>query len=83
MIRGQECYCGYPTRRFPPREGTDGLRCSATHNASRAPGGQDCLVYQTPVQGTSPSLAVPGPALLETAPVPLLQQVKGISFTAV
>ncbi|NXW66983.1 hypothetical protein DUI87_12287 [Hirundo rustica rustica] len=52
VIRGQECYCGFPTRRFPLREGTDGLRCSATRNASSAAGGEHCLVYQTPVQDT-------------------------------
>ncbi|XP_066189734.1 sialate:O-sulfotransferase 1 [Sylvia atricapilla] len=52
VIRGQECYCGYPTRRFPLRQGTAGLRCSGAQNASSAAGGQDCLVYQTPVQDT-------------------------------
>ncbi|NWI37053.1 WSCD1 protein, partial [Picathartes gymnocephalus] len=52
VIRGQECYCGYPTGRFPLRGGTDGQRCSGSHNASSAAGGQYCLVYQTPVQDT-------------------------------
>ncbi|XP_021388756.2 sialate:O-sulfotransferase 1 [Lonchura striata] len=52
VIRGQECYCGYPTRHFSLREGTDGRRCSGTHNVSSAAGGQYCLVYQTPVQDT-------------------------------
>ncbi|NXV67720.1 WSCD1 protein, partial [Molothrus ater] len=52
VIRGQECYCGYPTRHFSLREGTDGRRCSGSHNASSAAGGDYCLVYQTPVQDT-------------------------------
>ncbi|NXB80019.1 WSCD1 protein, partial [Donacobius atricapilla] len=52
VIRGQECYCGYPTGRFSLREGTAGPRCSGARNASSAAGGQYCLVYQTPVQDT-------------------------------
>lgn len=68
VIRGQECYCGYPTGRFPLHDSADGLRCSGTRNASSAAEGKYCLVYQTPVQGTSSSLAVPGPPLLENSP---------------
>ncbi|NXC54381.1 WSCD1 protein, partial [Aleadryas rufinucha] len=52
VIRGQECYCGYPTGRFPLRDGADGLRCSGSRNASSAAEGKYCLVYQTPVQDT-------------------------------
>ncbi|NWH34829.1 WSCD1 protein, partial [Chloropsis hardwickii] len=52
VVRGQECYCGYPTGRFPLRQGADGLRCRGSPNASSAAGGQYCLVYQTPVQDT-------------------------------
>ncbi|NXU33499.1 WSCD1 protein, partial [Drymodes brunneopygia] len=52
VIRGQECYCGFPTGRFSLREGADGLRCSGARNASTAAGGHYCLVYQTPVQDT-------------------------------
>ncbi|NWT55929.1 WSCD1 protein, partial [Erythrocercus mccallii] len=52
VIRGQECYCGYPTRHFPLRQGRDRLRCSGSRNASSAAGGDYCLVYQTPVQDT-------------------------------
>ncbi|NWW34112.1 WSCD1 protein, partial [Panurus biarmicus] len=52
VIRGQECHCGFPTRRFPLRQGSDGLRCSGARNASSAAGGPYCLVYQTPVQDT-------------------------------
>ncbi|NWU45415.1 WSCD1 protein, partial [Hylia prasina] len=48
VIRGQECYCGYPTGRFSLREGADGLRC----RTRSAAGGHYCLVYQTPVQDT-------------------------------
>ncbi|XP_031985955.1 WSC domain-containing protein 1 isoform X3 [Corvus moneduloides] len=51
VIRGQECYCGYPTGRFPARDSADGLRCSGTRNASSTAEGNYCLVYQTPVQG--------------------------------
>ncbi|NXD41354.1 WSCD1 protein, partial [Copsychus sechellarum] len=51
VIRGQECHCGFPTRRFPLREGADGRRCSEGSNGSAA-AGQYCLVYQTPVQDT-------------------------------
>ncbi|NXD23298.1 WSCD1 protein, partial [Spelaeornis formosus] len=52
VIRGQECYCGYPTGRFSLRQGADGQRCSGSRNASSAAAGQYCLVYQTPVQDT-------------------------------
>ncbi|XP_062363056.1 sialate:O-sulfotransferase 1 [Cinclus cinclus] len=52
VIRGLECHCGFPTRRFSLREGADGLRCSGSRNASSAAGGDYCLVYQTPVQDT-------------------------------
>ncbi|CAM9759081.1 unnamed protein product [Bubo scandiacus] len=52
VIRGRECYCGYPTGRFSLRDGADGLLCSGTHNASGAAEGKYCLVYQTPVQDT-------------------------------
>ncbi|NWV67538.1 WSCD1 protein, partial [Malurus elegans] len=52
VIRGQECYCGYPTGHFSLHDGTDGLRCSGTPNASSAAEGRYCLVYQTPVQDT-------------------------------
>ncbi|NXO39850.1 WSCD1 protein, partial [Locustella ochotensis] len=52
VIRGQECYCGFPTGRFPLRQGADGPRCSGARNASSAAGGRYCLVYQTPVQDT-------------------------------
>ncbi|XP_074701269.1 sialate:O-sulfotransferase 1 isoform X2 [Strix aluco] len=52
VIRGRECYCGYPTRRFSLRDGANGLLCSGTHNASGAAEGKYCLVYQTPVQDT-------------------------------
>ncbi|NXF11271.1 WSCD1 protein, partial [Smithornis capensis] len=45
VIRGQECYCGFPTGRFSLHDGADGLQCSAA-------AGQYCLVYQTPVQDT-------------------------------
>ncbi|NXQ29602.1 WSCD1 protein, partial [Alaudala cheleensis] len=48
VIRGQECYCGFPTRRFP---GAEGQRCSSRDGGSTA-GGQHCRVYQTPVQDT-------------------------------
>ncbi|XP_075374019.1 sialate:O-sulfotransferase 1 [Mycteria americana] len=52
VIRGRECYCGYPTRRFSLHDGADGLLCSGLHNASSATEGKYCLVYQTPVQDT-------------------------------
>ncbi|NXH46823.1 WSCD1 protein, partial [Dicaeum eximium] len=51
VIRGQECHCGFPTRRFPLREGAAGPGCGA-RNASSAAQGPFCLVYQTPVQDT-------------------------------
>ncbi|XP_030318480.1 WSC domain-containing protein 1 isoform X2 [Calypte anna] len=52
VIRGWECYCGYPTGRFSLRKGADGLLCSGTRNASSELHGKYCLVYQTPVQDT-------------------------------
>ncbi|PKU38205.1 wsc domain-containing protein 1 [Limosa lapponica baueri] len=52
VLRGQECYCGFPTRRFPLRQGAEGLLCGGTPNASTATPGKYCLVYQTPVQDT-------------------------------
>uniref|UniRef100_A0A8C9FTJ9 Sulfotransferase n=1 Tax=Pavo cristatus TaxID=9049 RepID=A0A8C9FTJ9_PAVCR len=52
LIRGQECYCGYPTGRFPLRHGADRRLCSAMPNASSAAAGRYCLAYQTPVQDT-------------------------------
>ncbi|XP_065588172.1 sialate:O-sulfotransferase 1 [Cyrtonyx montezumae] len=52
VIRGWECYCGYPTGRFPLRHGADRRLCSATPNASGAAEGGYCLAYQTPVQDT-------------------------------
>ncbi|NXY45185.1 WSCD1 protein, partial [Ceuthmochares aereus] len=52
VIRGRECYCGYPTGRFPLHDGADGLLCSGMLNASSAAEGKYCLVYQTPVQDT-------------------------------
>ncbi|GAB0198270.1 WSC domain-containing protein 1 [Grus japonensis] len=52
VIRGQECYCGYPTGRFSLHDGADGLLCSRTRNASSTAEGKYCLVYQTPVQDT-------------------------------
>ncbi|KFP62891.1 WSC domain-containing protein 1, partial [Cariama cristata] len=52
VIRGRECYCGYPTGRFSLHDGADGLLCSGMHNASSAAEGKYCLVYQTPVQDT-------------------------------
>ncbi|XP_054250297.1 WSC domain-containing protein 1 isoform X1 [Indicator indicator] len=45
VIPGQECYCGYPTGRFPLRHGADGQLCSAGRAGY-------CQVYQTPVQDT-------------------------------
>uniref|UniRef100_A0A803V274 WSC domain-containing protein n=1 Tax=Ficedula albicollis TaxID=59894 RepID=A0A803V274_FICAL len=51
VIRGQQCLCGFPTRRFPLRDGADGRRCGGGSNGSAA-GGQYCRVYQTPVQDT-------------------------------
>ncbi|NXU57038.1 WSCD1 protein, partial [Turnix velox] len=45
VIPGQECYCGFPTRRFPLHKGADRQLCSGTQ-------GRYCLVYQTPVQDT-------------------------------
>ncbi|NXX49552.1 WSCD1 protein, partial [Tricholaema leucomelas] len=45
VIPGQECYCGYPTGRFPLRHGADGQLCSAGQAGY-------CQVYQTPVQDT-------------------------------
>ena len=85
VIRGRECYCGYPTGRFSLHDGADGLLCSGMHNAGSAAKGKYCLVYQTPVQGTSCSLIVPGPEppLLEIARAPLLRWVKVILFRAV
>ncbi|KAM8797211.1 WSCD1 protein, partial [Eudromia elegans] len=47
VIRGMECYCGYPTRHFTLHDGAEGPRCRRLHNSSR-----HCLVYQTPVQDT-------------------------------
>ncbi|KAM9218424.1 WSC domain-containing protein 1 [Leptosomus discolor] len=52
VIRGRECYCGYPTGRFSLRDGADRLLCSGMHNASSVAEGKYCLVYQTPVQDT-------------------------------
>ncbi|XP_014820598.1 PREDICTED: WSC domain-containing protein 1 [Calidris pugnax] len=52
VLRGQECYCGFPTRRFPLRQGAEGLLCGGTPNASTTAPGKYCLVYQTPVQDT-------------------------------
>ncbi|KFP51486.1 WSC domain-containing protein 1 [Cathartes aura] len=52
VIRGRECYCGYPTGRFSLHDGADGLLCSGMHNAGSAAKGKYCLVYQTPVQDT-------------------------------
>ncbi|KFV61834.1 WSC domain-containing protein 1 [Dryobates pubescens] len=45
VIPGQECYCGYPTGRFPLRHGADVQLCSAGQAGY-------CQVYQTPVQDT-------------------------------
>uniref|UniRef100_A0A8B9Q7J9 WSC domain containing 1 n=1 Tax=Apteryx owenii TaxID=8824 RepID=A0A8B9Q7J9_APTOW len=47
VIRGTECYCGYPTRHFTLHDGAEGPRCHRLHNTSG-----HCLVYQTPVQDT-------------------------------
>ncbi|XP_065503403.1 sialate:O-sulfotransferase 1 isoform X1 [Caloenas nicobarica] len=44
VIRGRECHCGFPTARFPLRDGADGQLCRGT--------GTHCRVYQTPVQDT-------------------------------
>ncbi|XP_004946854.2 WSC domain-containing protein 1 isoform X2 [Gallus gallus] len=52
VIRGRECYCGYPTGHFPLRHGADRRLCSAMPNASSAAAGGYCLAYQTPVQDT-------------------------------
>ncbi|POI36007.1 hypothetical protein CIB84_000241 [Bambusicola thoracicus] len=52
VIRGRECYCGYPTGRFPLRHGADRRLCSAMPNASSTATGGYCLAYQTPVQDT-------------------------------
>ncbi|NXN95343.1 WSCD1 protein, partial [Rhinopomastus cyanomelas] len=52
VIRGQECYCGYPTGRFPLHDGADGQLCRAAPDAGGAAEGKYCLVYQTPVQDT-------------------------------
>ncbi|NWJ00530.1 WSCD1 protein, partial [Crypturellus undulatus] len=55
VIRGPECYCGYPTRRFTLHDGAEGPRCPQLHSGSGAgavAAGTHCLVYQTPVQDT-------------------------------
>ncbi|NXH10100.1 WSCD1 protein, partial [Bucco capensis] len=44
VLRGQECYCGYRTGRFPLRAGAEGQRCADADSY--------CQVYQTPVQDT-------------------------------
>ncbi|XP_025903771.1 WSC domain-containing protein 1 [Nothoprocta perdicaria] len=55
VIRGVECYCGYPTRHFTLHEGAEGPRCLQRHDGSgagAAAASTHCLVYQTPVQDT-------------------------------
>ncbi|XP_068765574.1 sialate:O-sulfotransferase 1 isoform X1 [Struthio camelus] len=52
VIRGTECYCGYPTKRFTLHDEAEGPRCHRLHNASGTAAGSHCLVYQTPVQDT-------------------------------
>ncbi|XP_056362857.1 sialate:O-sulfotransferase 1 [Oenanthe melanoleuca] len=54
VIGGQQCHCGFPTRRFPLRDGADGRRCGPGGNGGNgsAGGEQYCRVYQTPVQDT-------------------------------
>ncbi|XP_065709196.1 sialate:O-sulfotransferase 1 [Patagioenas fasciata] len=44
VVRGRECHCGFPTARFPLRDGADGRLCRGA--------GTHCRVYQTPVQDT-------------------------------
>ncbi|NXY86841.1 WSCD1 protein, partial [Alcedo cyanopectus] len=46
VVRGRECYCGFPTGRFPLRHAADGQLCAGTRHA------EYCRVYQTPVQDT-------------------------------
>ncbi|NXA50907.1 WSCD1 protein, partial [Nothocercus julius] len=55
VIRGTECYCGYPTRHFTLHDGAEGPRCRRLHSgggAGAAAARTHCLVYQTPVQDT-------------------------------
>ncbi|NWI53559.1 WSCD1 protein, partial [Calyptomena viridis] len=47
VIRGRQCHCGFPTRRFSLHDGADGRHCRGSDT-----GGPFCRVYQTPVQDT-------------------------------
>ncbi|XP_074869704.1 sialate:O-sulfotransferase 1 [Carettochelys insculpta] len=56
VIRGPECYCGYPTMHFTLHESVDRFFCSRLQNASsraEVPREENYYqVYQTPVQDT-------------------------------
>ncbi|KAM7139501.1 sialate:O-sulfotransferase 1 [Macrochelys suwanniensis] len=56
VIRGPECYCGYPTMHFTLHDSVDRLFCSRLQNASsmaEVPREENYYrVYQTPVQDT-------------------------------
>ncbi|XP_051847444.1 WSC domain-containing protein 1 [Antechinus flavipes] len=50
VIRGPECFCGFPTPRFSLHDAVDSSLCSW---GPETPGwGDYCVVYQTPIQDT-------------------------------
>lgn len=49
ILRGQECYCAYPTSQFNLRDAVDGALCGQEPEARKL--AEYCEVYQTPVQG--------------------------------
>ncbi|XP_001510281.1 WSC domain-containing protein 1 [Ornithorhynchus anatinus] len=56
ILRGPECYCGYPTVHFPLRDSVDQSLCGRTVGGNGRPAtsrnGDYCAAYQTPVQDT-------------------------------
>ncbi|XP_047689028.1 WSC domain-containing protein 1 isoform X2 [Prionailurus viverrinus] len=50
VVRGQECYCAYPTPQFSLRDAVDSSLCGRGPEAPRQ--AEYCEVYQTPVQDT-------------------------------
>ncbi|XP_026903592.1 WSC domain-containing protein 1 isoform X2 [Acinonyx jubatus] len=50
VLRGQECYCAYPTPQFSLRDAVDSSLCGRGPEALRQ--AEYCEVYQTPVQDT-------------------------------